>query len=62
MIKGIQMMVDKQEATKRLVTNSIGKSKQEEYQSGLDEVQKGFENYSRQLKAYTDQSLEGKYT
>ena len=55
MVKGIQMMVDKQEATKRLVTNSIGKSKQEEYQSGLDEVQKGFENYARQLKAYTDQ-------
>ena len=44
-------MVDKQEATKRLVTNSIGESKQEKYQSGLDEVQKGFEDYARQLKA-----------
>ena len=55
------MMIDKQEATKRLVTNQIGKSKQEEYQAGLDDVQTGFEAYARQLKAYRDQSLEGKY-
>ena len=55
------MMIDKQEATKRLVTNQIGKSKQEEYQAGLDDVQTGFEDYARRLKAYRDQSLEGKY-
>ena len=62
MVKDLQMMIDKQEATKRLVTNQIGKSKQEEYQSGLDDVQSGFEGYARKLKAFRDESLEGKYT